>query len=398
MGIWEAKVNTKVNIFSLKLLFFTYLQNYKRMKKNLLILFTTIAIASCSMNHNSFVIKGELTGELENGIKVYLKGINKQNQPINIDTTTIENGVFNFKGVAKIPKLHFIFIDKIQGSIPLILENGKIELKAQKDSLNFAEVKGTLQNDFLYAYLEDYRELSLKAMSINDDMIKANANKEEATISALRVEYIELQEEAKNYDIKYIKEHPEALISALTLFKLINSKALSEEEASKMYDLFTQEIKDTSQGKKLKEHLEKSKNISIGAKAPDFSAPTPTGEQLSLKDVLGKVTILEFWASWCRPCRAENPNLIDVYNEYHDKGLNIMAVSLDKNVEDWKKAIKDDGLIWSHVSNVNYFGEIAKLYNLNAIPSSFILDENGIIIAKNIRGPALGVKMAELLP
>ena len=368
------------------------------MKKISLILLTIVAIASCSKSHNSFVIKGELTGEPENGTKVYLKVVNKQNQPIDIDTTTVENGVFNFKGVAGIPELHFIFIEKTQGSIPLILENGEVELKAQKDSLNFAEVKGTPQNDFLYTYLEDYRELSLKAMSINNDMIKADTNKEEATISALREEYIELQEEAKNYELKYIREHPEALISALTLFKLVNSKALSEEEASKMYDLFTQEIKDTRQGKKLKEYLEKSKNTSIGGKAPNFSALTPTGKQLALKDVLGKVTILEFWAAWCKPCRDENPNLVDVYNQYHDKGLNIMAVSFDKNAKDWKKAIEDDGLIWNHVSNVNSFGEIAKLYNLNSIPSSFILDENGIIIAKNIRGLALGVKMAELLP
>ena len=368
------------------------------MKKIILVLLTIVAIASCSKSYNNFVIKGELTGDLENGTKVYLKKVNEQNQPIDIDTTMVENGMFSFKGTAGILELHFIFIDKTQGYIPLILENGEIELKVQKDSLNFAEVKGTPQNDFFHTYLKNSRKLSLKAKSINDDMRKANTNKEEATISALNEEYIELQEEAKNYELKYVKEHPDALISALSLFNLINSRALSEEEAGKIYNSFTQEIKDSSPGKKLKEHLEKSKSTSIGSKAPDFSAPTPTAEKLALKDVLGKVTIVEFWASWCRPCRVENPNLVNVYNQYHDKGLNIIAVSLDKKVEDWKKAIEDDGLIWNHVSNVNYFGEITKLYNLNSIPSSFILDENGIIIAKNLRGSALGTKIAELLP
>jgi thiol-disulfide isomerase/thioredoxin len=113
--------------------------------------------------------------------------------------------------------------------------------------------------------------------------------------------------------------------------------------------------------------------------------------------VLGKVTIVDFWAAWCKPCRAENPNVVKIYNKYHDKGLNILGVSLDRKAEDWKKAIEDDGLTWNHVSNVDYFDEIAKLYNVEAIPATFILDAEGTIIAKNLRGPALEEKIAELL-
>jgi thiol-disulfide isomerase/thioredoxin len=113
--------------------------------------------------------------------------------------------------------------------------------------------------------------------------------------------------------------------------------------------------------------------------------------------VLGKVTIVDFWAAWCKPCRAENPNVVQVYNKYHDKGLNILGVSLDRRAEDWTKAIEEDGLVWNHVSNIKYFDEIAELYNVRAIPATFILDENGVIIAKDLRGPALENKISELL-
>jgi len=114
--------------------------------------------------------------------------------------------------------------------------------------------------------------------------------------------------------------------------------------------------------------------------------------------MLGKVTLVDFWAAWCKPCRLENPNVVAVYKKYHDKGLNIVGVSLDKSADDWKKAIQDDGLTWNHVSHIKYFQDpIARLYNVDAIPAAFLLDENGVIIAKNLRGTELEAKVAELL-
>ena len=108
---------------------------------------------------------------------------------------------------------------------------------------------------------------------------------------------------------------------------------------------------------------------------------------LALNDVKGKVTLVDFWAGWCRPCRAENPNIVAVYEKYKDKGLNVLGVSLDRNRDLWLQAIEEDNLQWSHVSNVQYFQDpIARLYNINAIPAAFLLDENGIIIAKDLRG------------
>lgn len=235
-------------------------------------------------------------------------------------------------------------------------------------------------------------------MSINNDLQMANSNRDTVAMKSLRDEFFELQEEYKSFEINYIKNHPNGLISALLLDRALSAKALPENEIGEMYESLTSEIKATKVAKSIKERLDKNKSTSIGNIAPDFSAPTPEGGQLALKEAMGKVTILDFWAAWCKPCRMENPNVVAVYNKYHDKGLNILGVSLDKNAGDWHKAIADDGLVWQHVSNLAYYDDqIAKLYNVDAIPATFILDEKGVIIAKDLRGPALEEKIAALL-
>ncbi|MDC6351444.1 TlpA disulfide reductase family protein [Zeaxanthinibacter sp. PT1] len=367
------------------------------MKKYTLVLLSVLGLVACNSEPDGFTINGELKGEIEDGTMVFLKKTNEQNQPVDVDTAQVKDGNFSFKGKAGEPEIHYVFIDNIRGNIPVIIEEGEIEVEAQKDSLPFAEVEGTLQNDLFGDFLDASRELSRKAMSMNEDMRAATAKKDTVVMNSLREEYFELQEEAKNFEISFAEENPNSLISALIIEKGLTTGSLADNKAKTMYDALTEEIKNTRVGMRIKEKLEKSANTSIGAKAPNFSAPTPEGGELALADAMGKVTIIDFWAAWCKPCRAENPNVVKIYNKYKDQGLNILGVSLDRKAEDWKKAIEDDGLAWDHVSNVNYFDEIAQLYSVNAIPATFILDENGVIVAKNLRGEALEQKIAELL-
>ena len=375
------------------------------MKKVLLGLIVAATIVSCNQKPEGYEINGTITGEVEEGTSIFLKAIGDNNQPVAIDTATIKNGTFQFTGTAGLPEMHYIFLDKSPGYTAVILENGEIDFKGQKDSLGFAEVSGTVQNDIFADYLKKSKGISERASSIQADMQKAGASQDQATITALQEEMGELQEEYKNFELDYIKSNPNGLISALLVDRALASRQLNAEEVRALYDGLSAEIKETKAAKGVLERLiefekkaEASKSTDIGAVAPEFSAPDPDGKQISLSAIKGKLTLIDFWAAWCKPCRAENPNVVDVYNKYHDKGLNIIGVSLDRKADDWKKAIATDKLDWNQVSNVAYFNDpIAKLYNVDAIPAAFLLDENGVIVAKNLRGPALEAKVVELL-
>ena len=177
------------------------------------------------------------------------------------------------------------------------------------------------------------------------------------------------------------------------------------DKIKKFYNGLDKEVKDTKHGKKIKKQLDEltkpvaaAINVGVGSAAPDFSAPSPEGKAVSLKQSMGKVTIVDFWASWCKPCREENPNMVALYKEFHAKGLNIIGVSLDDDATKWKDAIAKDKLTWTHVSNLKNFEDpIATLYSIKAIPSTFILDSSGKIVAKDLRGAELKAKVAELL-
>lgn len=147
----------------------------------------------------------------------------------------------------------------------------------------------------------------------------------------------------------------------------------------------------------LQMELDKVKNFQIGGTAPDFTQATPDGGELSLSDLRGKVVLIDFWASWCGPCRRENPNVVKVYKEYKEKGFEILSVSLDKDKNRWLQAIEQDGMDWKHVSDLKYWSnEVAKMYNVSSIPHTILLDQEGKILARNLRGPALQQKLAEI--
>lgn len=371
------------------------------MKKLVVAVFGIITVWSCNQQSAGYTLNGKVRGEIENGTKVFLRAPDAGNQMVDIDTATVENGEFVFTGQADGPEMHYVFIDNLMGYTPIILENGDIDYSAQKDSLGLAKIGGTPQNEAFVSFMDESKALTQQAESIQQDMLKADA----ATASALRDEMAELQEEYKNFELDYIKNHPDALISVLLIERALMQGSVTGSEAQALYDGLSADIKKSKAATMVSENLEavkqreaNEKNTSIGAKAPNFSAPNPEGKELALNEVMGKVTLIDFWAAWCKPCRAENPNVVRVYDKYHDKGLNIIGVSLDRTEEAWKKAIADDGLAWNHVSNVAYFNDpIAQLYNVDAIPAAFLLDENGIIVAKNLRGPALEAKVAELL-
>ncbi|MRX65915.1 TlpA disulfide reductase family protein [Maribacter luteus] len=362
-------------------------------------------MASCNSKPEGYSINGTLTGDVADGTAVYLKRSGENNRLVEVDTAEVKGGTFVFEGQQNQPEMHYIFIDQLGGYAATVLENGDIEFTAHKDSLGLAKSTGTPQNEFLYDFQKNSREVSQQAMNIQKDLKAASNSRDTVLINSLKEELNDLRGEYEEFELGYIKDNPNALISALLIDRAINTRTSTTEELQTLFNGLSAEIKETEAAKKVKKTLdelkkreENSKNTSVGAVAPDFSAPSPSGKLLALNDVKGKATLIDFWAAWCRPCRAENPNVVKVYDKYKEKGLSIIGVSLDKTAEAWKKAIEDDGLEWHHVSNIAYFDDaIAKLYNVDAIPATFLLDENGVIVAKNLRGPALEARISEML-
>jgi len=361
------------------------------------ILFGCAFFISCS-NQAGYSLKVDIK-DLPDGSKVFLKYIDASNSPITVDSTFTSNGLANFNGSQNFPAMHYLFFENANGNIPVIIENASIEVTAQKDSLNAAKLSGSDQNTWFSEFVTTSQGFSERANGIATDLQNARANGKEAFIESLREEYLELQEEAKSYEISFAAEHPGSLITVLLIERMFASKAVEELKIKELIEAITPEIKESDAGKKLMTLWEANLSTAIGSNAIDFSGPNPNGEIISLSNLKGKVTIIDFWAAWCKPCRAENPNVVAVYNQYHDKGLEIISISLDKKKEDWIAAIAADQMDWHHISSLAYFSDpIAKQYNINAIPATFILDENGTIVAKDLRGPALGAQIAKMLP
>ncbi len=371
------------------------------MKKVAFVFISALLAISCNnLKDNEFVISGTANG-IENGKKVFLE-VQTETGSLAKDTAVVTDGKFELRGTTEELDLGFVRFEKEQINMPLILEHGTIELVIVKDSLQQSTLGGTSNNDLFQKFNSDSRVISDKVVKFEKDngatMQKAQMSQDTVTINRLLKEYRKFQEEMNVYSKKFIKDNPDAYLSVLLLENFLMRQYLTPEEVKTYFEGLDKGVQNTKSGRKIKTALKKLTQITVGMPAPDFSAPSTEGKRISLKESLGKVTIIDFWASWCAPCRAENPNVVALYKEFHDKGLHIIGVSLDKDATKWKEAITKDGLLWPQVSNLKYWKEpIALQYNVESIPATFILDAKGNIVAKNLRGDALRAKVVALL-
>jgi peroxiredoxin len=379
------------------------------MKKLLVLIIALSVLISCNKaGENEFVVTGTIKG-IADGKSVILEVQDETGQLKPIDTVKVEKGKFTFKGNAKEPDMHLISIETVQGKIPFILENGDIEMIINKDSINITKVTGTYNNEELNSYKDKGAAIQKKMMKFQKDntaiMQEAQQKQDTVAMNKLRKEYSKFQEEFATQSENYVNTHPKAFISALIIEGMFNQMTPDIAKITKYYNGLDKSVKDTKHGKKIKKNLDALSKpvatvapIEIGTIAPDFSAPNPDGKVVSLKESKGKVTIIDFWASWCKPCRQENPNMVALYKEFHPKGLNIVSISLDKKAEEWKKAIANDKLTWTNISNLKDFEDpIAVQYAIKLIPSTIIIDASGKVIAKDLRGAELKAKIASLL-
>ncbi|WBL26929.1 redoxin domain-containing protein [Zunongwangia sp. HGR-M22] len=360
-----------------------------------------VILTGCEKD-KGYSISGKADG-IENGKKIYISELTDLNQrPERIDSTTVKDGKFEADlAETKSPNLSYLEVEGVNGMVLFISENENIDFTLYKDSLQTSKKQGGKQNELLNEYLENLNSINKEVSNLRVEMRSAYQSQDSTKLETLQGTQQEIMDNDKLFKKQIIKENKDAFVSLMAIMDLLRMQGATTKELKEMYNSLNEEIKNTPLGSKVGEQLESMTATEIGSKAPDFSATTPEGENLALRDVLGKVTIVDFWASWCKPCRKENPNVVKVYNKYHDKGLNIIAVSLDKeeDKDKWLQAIKDDGLIWNHVSNLQAWNDpIAKKYGVRAIPATFILDENGVIVDRDVRGEeALDKKIEELL-
>ena len=303
----------------------------------------------------------------------------------------VKNGSFEFTGNVSEPTGAYIMVIGQRGAIPFMLENANITVNAGQAGLTVTGSEGQKIYDQFMAINATAQQ---EAMKLQQEYQAANGD--QAKIQAIQEAYAKLMTDAQAKETELIKANPYSYVST---FVIVSGMGQMEyEQLKERYNLLGEKAKASAQGKAIAAQIAKLESTAIGQIAPNFTITTPEGESISLYDIKGKVKLIDFWASWCGPCRGENPHVVEIYKEYHPKGLEIFGVSLDNNKEAWVKAIADDGLVWKHGSDLKgWQSASAQLYSVSGIPHTVLLDENNKIIAKNLRGDELKQKIAELL-
>jgi len=364
------------------------------MRKLLYLFLITIVLASCSGRKNeNYTINGTITG-LAKG-KVYLQ---KRELGIFVktDSTEIKDGKFSFTGKVSIPEMRYLSVDQKDGALPFFIENAEFTITAYADSIDKSIVKGGPTQELFKSYTSQSDAFDTKMNDLYVSYMQAKQAGDSLKLAKIDSTYNVIETEKTRFTTDFIKKNPKSVVAPY----LVISNAYQYELGA--LDSLTAGF-DTSLSKSgyvisLKERIAILKSVEVGQPAPDFTMNDTTGKPVKLSSFKGKFLLVDFWASWCSPCRAENPNVVKAYAEFSKKGFDILGVSFDKDKAKWIKAIKEDKLTWNHVSDLQYWGNAAgKLYGIMSIPSNVLLDKEGKIIAKNLRGEALYAKLGELL-
>jgi peroxiredoxin len=365
------------------------------MKKIIIVftLSTVVAFWGCNQTPK-YEIQGHLDGA-ETGW-AYLSQ-QKDGKIVHMDSAEIKNGDFSMTGTLEHPDIYYLQVKDKRGALLLFMENNKLTISGNVDSLWLAKAEGSPYQEDYNAYQEMLKPYEEQYRVLYGQWQQARMTGNEALAKEIEDKYDSLTKEQQKVDEKFIEEHPKSLVSPYLLRSMAYN--LTGEEMQKYLDQMDSSFDSISFVQELEDWAEAKKRVAVGQKAPDFAVADTSGNTISLSSILGKgYVLIDFWAAWCSPCRQENPNLVKTYKKYHDKGFDIIGVSLDQDRSAWLGAIQKDGLLWTQVSALQgWKDETAKLYAVRSIPSNFLLDKDGVIIERNLRGDALKKKLAELL-
>jgi peroxiredoxin len=378
------------------------------MRKLILLALGWITLGVSVQGQGIYTIKGRIDN-YNDPAKIYLQYV--ENGDLITHASSLKNGQFSFSGKTGEPTNGRLVLLPNGGATPSIKKQYPqtlvFMLAAETIEINSPDV---LQNAILSGseINADYQWLA-NAIALNEAKIDSLTRAYEAApielayndayITEIQSQYEHLQAEQKNLHISFIKNHPQSYISLMVLESL-SHQADNIHLTDKLLKGLSPEIQNTETGKALASRLNAAKTTTIGSIAPDFTLNTPDNRPVRLSDFRGKYLLIDFWASWCGPCRMENPNLVKAYNSYKNKNFEILGVSLDQPGDKtaWLRAIEKDQLTWPQVSDLGgWQSSVARQYNISTIPQNLLLNPDGVIIAKNLRGNALSTKLAELL-
>ncbi len=368
----------------------------KRMKLQGVVWIGLLAIGMLSCANSADTQNAQISGLVKNGggSKLYLEKLT-QNKAVAVDTAEIaDDGTFAFDHVVEDITFYRVKMNE-QSFITLIVgpkEKVEIELTAENFGKSY-EVKGSEESMVLKKFNDGLIVNFGKRDSLNQ-VFQANPS-DQQLVQVLRNEFAILEVELKDFVRKSVDENP----GSLATLAIIEQLDIDEDFASfeKVDKGLQANYGNTMYYAQFHTSFEKMSALSPGKEVPEITLPNPNGEMVSLSSLRGNVVLIDFWASWCKPCRAENPNVVNAYNKYHDKGFEIFSVSLDKDRASWLRAIEADNLTWTHVSDLKFWSStVVRLYNISGIPFAVLIDKEGKIIAKNLRGPALHNKLDQI--
>jgi peroxiredoxin len=352
-----------------------------------------------------YTIQGQLSPRTP-ATKIYLDYL--KGEDVEHDSTDIRNGRFRFRGKVAMPTLGILLLKQKTQSpnflslskLWVYLEPGAIQVTSA-DSLDHAMLRGTPLNSDLQRLNLALRpsDAQLKMLRRKDYLASPEQRKDQVFQANLKQRRLQAESAQKSVYKQFIHRNPQSQVS-LAMIDIADQQELNLPVVEPLFRGLAPAVRQSPAGQAYAARLAKARRLAVGTLAPDFSQPDPTGKLVRLSNFRGKYVLVDFWASWCRPCREESPYLVAAYKQYQSHNFTVLGVSLDRpsGSEAWLKAISTDELPGTQVSDLKDFqNEVAKLYSIHSIPQNVLVGPDGRIVAKNIKAEELSQRLATVL-